>query len=215
MLEGQPMSAKKPRRSKSPANRKIRKKTARPKRRPGLQSYADDGIALQNLFDLLSEYIAADQCALRIYGILLQRARRVEMKKWLRGIVEQTERHIDLLQGAVRDLGGNPVYVSPTAEVQHERARTILSLEVPEAYRAVSDLESLLMTEAKQVADFRFLRAILPFIEMRHAAEVLSEVVEEIEPEVEVHADRAASLRNDLLLERLRLPPAYREDEAA
>jgi hypothetical protein len=90
----------------------------------------------QTLLDLLSELLAVVRAGLRLYrdGVDTTPA---ELRDRLLEYGDESQRHVDLLEQAVRDLGGDPAYESPharfvgklseirTSEVEDDPARSL------------------------------------------------------------------------------------------
>lgn len=72
----------------------------------------------QSLLDLLSEMLAVERDGHRIYEDLLSHA-PAELHPKLIEYAEGSRRSVLVLEEAVRELGGDPDYVSPGAEVAH------------------------------------------------------------------------------------------------
>src|SRR5436309_15086258 len=89
----------------SPMSRKIRSLSQRMRK-----------ISLENVLDLLSEFLAREEGEVSLYLLARDRAENAQLREAIELHLHTTEHHVDLLQTAIRDLGGNPQYVSPLAE---------------------------------------------------------------------------------------------------
>jgi hypothetical protein len=79
----------------------------------------------QRLLDLLSEMLAVERDGRRIYQQLLSDA-PAELHEKLIEYTEQSRRSVLVLEQAVRELGGDPEYVSPGAQVVHAMTDAVM-----------------------------------------------------------------------------------------
>jgi hypothetical protein len=80
----------------------------------------------QRLLDLLSEMLAVERDGTRLYRQFLLNAPEGLSQK-LFEYAEQSHRSALVLEEAVRELGGDPDYVSPGAEVAHRLTEAVLA----------------------------------------------------------------------------------------
>jgi hypothetical protein len=88
----------------------------------------------QALLDLLSEMIAVERDGERLYAQFLSDAPE-ELRQKLLEYAEQSRRSALVLEQAVRELGGDPAYLSPGAEVAHGLTEAVLAATEPAAGR--------------------------------------------------------------------------------
>lgn len=172
-------------------------------------------IGREKLFDLLSEYLEVERGGVQLYTQALDRATIPMVQNTLQKFLRQTEKHVDLLQNAIRDLGGNPVYLSPGAQIVQSRVEAMLSLSVPSHFQQVVDMENLLLAETKDQADWSFLKSIISSIADVHARDIVREIVDEVEDEEDIHVHWARETLERMVKEDLLHPGDLREEETA
>jgi hypothetical protein len=93
---------------------------------PSRSEGADGDRPGQDLLDLLSELLAVERDGRRLYAGYLRDAPD-HMQQKLLDYAELSRQHVLILETAVRDLGGDPDYVSPGAAVAHSLTEAVLS----------------------------------------------------------------------------------------
>jgi rubrerythrin len=80
----------------------------------------------QVLLDKLSEFLMVEQCGWQLYRVVGSRATDKELKERYQEFGQETDRHRTILTSLIRDLGGDPDYVSPTARVAQAKSEALL-----------------------------------------------------------------------------------------
>jgi hypothetical protein len=184
-----------------------RMKTER-KRHPSQQQHRILQIRLGNLMDFLSEMLVLQKNSTRLLCLARDRAGSADIRQTLEVFCERIEHQSDHLQTAIRDLGGNPVFRSPSAVLQEERLHALMNLEVPSRLQAVVDLENAWYASVQENLHLAFLRSILPFLEEIHARELLEDVLESAHAEHEERLDWLEQSLHRMLLRRAIRPIA-------
>jgi hypothetical protein len=86
------------------------------------------------LLDLLSEMLAVERDGTRLYSEFLSDA-PAELRPKLLEYAEQSRRSALVLEQAIRELRGDPDYVSPGAEVAHRLTDAVLAATEPSPVR--------------------------------------------------------------------------------
>lgn len=146
-----------------------------------------DPVSMEKLMEFLSEFLAVEHGGMHLYRAAADNSRDPELRETYLEYLRQTERHAELLIYAITRLGGDPSFVSPGAEVQTQRANSMLELDVPPALRELQDAESLLLAETKDHADWEFLGSIASKIPDENARSVIQEIVDEVEDQEDEH----------------------------
>jgi hypothetical protein len=136
-------------------------------------------IANGNLFDLLSEMLVLEKNSLHLLILARDRSPSAEIRESLEQYVEDCERQVDALQTVIRDLGGNPVYVSPSAQIQYQRASSASQIISTARLQQLSDIENCWYAALQENLHLAFLRSIIPFLQSLHAQDTLADVFEE------------------------------------
>jgi hypothetical protein len=71
------------------------------------------------LADLLSSFLAHEQCGVHLYRTVAGATANPVLAGRYRKFLGQTEDHIRILEELITELGGNPYYVSPSARLVH------------------------------------------------------------------------------------------------
>jgi hypothetical protein len=165
-------------------------------------------IRLGNLMDFMSEMLVLQKNSIRLLSLARDRASSADIRQALEIFCERIEHQSDHLQTAIRDLGGNPVFRSPSAVLQEERLRSLMSLEVPSRLQAVVDLENAWYASVQENLHLAFLRSILPFLDQVHARDLLEDVLESAHDEHEERLDWLEQNLHRMLLRRAIRPIA-------
>jgi rubrerythrin len=174
------------------------------------------------LLDKLSEFLMVEQCGWQLYRVVGERATAPELKERYEEFGRETDRHRTILTGLIRDLGGDPDYVSPTARLAQAKSEALLqsalvsgplSTEELEA----SDLENVLLAETKDHADWELLGQLAEQLPTGKARAAIEAAVAEVGPEEDEHLEWAqtklATLSLQAVMGQTSPPPPDRLDE--
>lgn len=150
----------------------------------------------QVLLDKLSEFLMVEQCGWQLYRVVGARATDPELQARYQEFGQETDRHRTILTGLIRDLGGDPDYVSPTARLAQAKSEALLasalvsgplSTEELEA----SDLENVLLAETKDHADWELLGQLAEQLPNGKTKTAIEAAVAEVEPQEDEHLEWA------------------------
>jgi hypothetical protein len=144
------------------------------------------------LMNLLNEFLAAEEGSLQLIELTLERSQDPDVRDQLRRFLNQVQTHIDGLETAIRDLGGNPSEITTGAHAQRERSHILLGMDFPPELQEVSDIDNLVITGTKCQQNWEFLRALLPHLDDPHTRGVIEEIVARVEPEKDEQVQWAA-----------------------
>jgi rubrerythrin len=118
------------------------------------------------VLDKLSEFLMVEQCGWQLYRVVGERASDPELHERYEEFGRETDRHRTILTGLIRDLGGDPDYVSPTARLAQAKSEALLASALVagplgEAEREANDLENVLLAETKDHADWELLSKLI------------------------------------------------------
>jgi rubrerythrin len=150
----------------------------------------------QVVLDKLSEFLMVEQCGWQLYRVVESRATDKELKERYQEFGQETDRHRTILTRLIRDLGGDPDYVSPTARVAQAKSEALLqsalvSGPLGQAEREASDLENVLLAETKDHADWELLGQLAEQLPNGKAKTAIEAAVAEVGPEEDEHLDWA------------------------
>ncbi|MGZ3688629.1 MAG: hypothetical protein ACXVBW_10030 [Bdellovibrionota bacterium] len=143
----------------------------------------------ERLLDLLSEALAMEGDNLQLYHLAWERSRSQSVRTRLKQVAKDVQAGVDRLETLIRDLGGNPVYVSPGAEIQIRRAQYWMEFEVENHHQESVDFENLFLAEMRAQAGEIFLRAVLPSVEDVHVREAVGRYLEQFQGEKQARRD--------------------------
>jgi rubrerythrin len=154
---------------------------------------AGSGLNAQFLADTLSAFLAHEQCGVHLYRVVAGASQNPVLKGKYEKFLQQTERHVNILERLISALGGNPYYVSPTARLVHSMNTGMLQGVVLAAgsaepvARELAMLEAVLLAETKDHADWAFLAHLADEVPEGDVRSALRAAVEEVEPEEDEH----------------------------
>jgi rubrerythrin len=146
----------------------------------------------QVLLDKLSEFLMVEQCGWQLYRVVGERATDPELQARYQEFGRETDRHRTILTGLIRDLGGDPDYVSPTARLAQAKSEALLgsalvSGPLGEAEREANDLENVLLAETKDHADWELLGKLADQLPNGKTKTAIEAAVAEVEPQEDEH----------------------------
>ena len=165
-------------------------------------------VPLSRVLDFMSQVWVAQRDTVELYQVASERVDSSDLVRDLRKFQRQDERHLELLETAIRDLGGNPVYISPEAQVQQQRGADLLRLIVPDDFATIVNTENLLAAEMKNLSNWEFLRSVTLAIEDPHARDILQEICDEIIGEQQEHHFWLEQIHSRLMVQRILRPPS-------
>jgi len=163
-------------------------------------------IGLGHLLDFLSEMIVLQKNSIRLMTLARDRAVSSDIRQWMEQFVDATENRSDQIRTIIRDLGGNPVFVSPAAQVQQQRVEAALQLAVPSRLQQLCDIENCWYASLQENVHLAFLRSILPFLDSVQAQDRLDDVLQEIAHEQDDRLEWLQQTLHRLLLQRAVMP---------
>ncbi len=166
----------------------------------------------QVLLDKLSEFLMVEQCGWQLYRVVGSRTTDPKLQARYQEFGQETDRHRSILTGLIRDLGGDPDYVSPTARVAQAKSEALLqsalvsgplSTEELEA----SDLENVLLAETKDHADWELLGQLAEQLPNGKARKAIEAAVAEVGPQEDEHLGWAQAKLGELGLKAITEEP--------
>jgi rubrerythrin len=146
----------------------------------------------QVLLDKLSEFLMVEQCGWQLYRVVGSRATDKELKERYQEFGQETDRHRTILTSLIRDLGGDPDHVSPTARAAQAKSEALLQSALvsgplsPEE-REASDLENVVLAETKDHADWELLGQLAEQLPSEKARKAIEAAVAEVGPQEDEH----------------------------
>ncbi|MBM3939773.1 MAG: ferritin-like domain-containing protein [SAR202 cluster bacterium] len=146
----------------------------------------------QALLDKLSESLMVEQGGYSLYAVALSRAQDGETKGRYQEFLEQTSRHSTVLVDLIKRLGSDPNYVSPMARLAQVKASSLLDVSMrtdglTQDQIAMSDLESIVLAETKDHADWKLLSTLAEQATEPSMQTALRDAAKQVEPEEDNH----------------------------
>jgi hypothetical protein len=163
-------------------------------------------IGLGHLLDFLSEMLVLQKNCIRLMTLARDRASTPEIHQFMEQFVDSTENRADQIRSVIRDLGGNPVFVSPAAQVQQQRVEAALQLAVPSRLQQLCDVENCWYAALQEEVHLAFLRSIVPYLDSVHARDRLGDLLDEIAHELNDRIEWLQQALHSVLLQRAVMP---------
>lgn len=146
------------------------------------------------LMDRLSEFLTVEKGGAQLYQAALQLVRDPEVLDKFREFHEETRRHEEILTNVIRNLGGDPAYMSHGAALAQTKVEALLatmtttdSLSPKEA--ELNAMENIILAETKDYADWELLYKIAHRAKDSRVSSVLKPVVSEVQKQETEHLE--------------------------
>jgi rubrerythrin len=160
------------------------------------------------VLDKLSEFLMVEQCGWQLYRVVGERATDAELQARYQEFGRETDRHRTILTGLIRQLGGDPDHVSPTARIAQAKSEALLQAALvagplSEAELEASDLENVVLAETKDHADWELLGQLAEQLPNGKARKAIEAAVAEVGPQEDEHLAWAQTKLAQLNLQAL------------
>jgi rubrerythrin len=158
-----------------------------------IKDYASSAtIKHEMLMDKLSEFLTVEKGGAKLYQAALQQVRNPDVVSKFREFYEQTLKHQDILTRVVRDLGGDPSYMSRGALLAQQKAEALLQTMtmtdgITPKQAEINAMENIILAETKDHADWELLGKIARRTTDSGLSGILKPAVDEVEPEEDEH----------------------------
>jgi rubrerythrin len=164
----------------------------------------------QVLLDKLSEFLMTEQCGLELYRVAAGRSILPELRSKYEEFGRETAHHREVLIQLIRQLGGDPDYVSPSAKLVQFKASKLLEAALlvggsSMAEAEVSDLENVLLAETKDHANWHLLQQLTSRL-ADDTGQMLQAAVDAVEDQEDEHLSWARETLATLSLQLLDEP---------
>jgi rubrerythrin len=163
------------------------------------------GLNAPFIADLLSGMLTHERCGRHLYRSVEGRTNNPMLKRKYREFGEETERHVDVLETLIRQIGGNPNYVSPSARAVEGTDGKLLestfllsgSLDLMEAEMAM--LDAVFLAESADHANWKTLGSLLEHIPDGDVQDAFRRAVDEVEQQEDEHLEWATNTKMRLV----------------
>jgi len=152
-----------------------------------------------------STFITHERCGVHLYRTA---AGLTQIEDWRAKYQEfgaQTENHVEILTDLIEELGGDPMYVSPSARMT-EYMNTklmepiLLSGSVDRMTMELTCLEAVLLAERKCHANWSFLKTLTEQLPDSVSTRAISDAVERVEAEEDEHVHWAKTAWQEMVM---------------
>jgi rubrerythrin len=165
----------------------------------------DAGVNIAFIADTLSGMLTHERCGRHLYRSVEGRTLNPVLKAKYKEFGQETERHVEILENLITEMGGNPNYVSPTARAIEGMDSKLLettfmldgSLDVMTAELAM--LDAVFLAESADHANWKTLDAIVELLPDSPFRASLRTAVDEVEDQEDEHLSWATHTKQKLV----------------
>lgn len=156
--------------------------------------------------DMLSAFLAHERAGRALYRTAAERTNNPMLKSRYQEFGEETEDHIRILEDTIRQLGGNPAYVSPPARATEGmdskllESTFLLSGSVDIMQQEMVLLDAVLSAEAIDHANWEALSDLTNELPEGQARDTLREAVGQVEPQEDEHLSWVRDMRCRMII---------------
>ena len=155
------------------------------------------------LADLLSAFLMHERCGAELYREVSERTKNPTLKNKYDEFGKETQKHTEILTRVIRDLGGKPDYVSPSAHGVESQDRSLVqsTISLPNddlMAKEMAMLDAVFLAESIDHANWEAVSRIARQFEGKRLGDVLGSAAREVEPEEDKHLSWASSTREKL-----------------
>ncbi len=151
--------------------------------------------------DLLSAALTHERCGTHLYRSVAGRTNNPVLKARYEELGSETEHHVELLEGAIAAIGGDPQYVSPAARAVQGMDTAILestfradgTMDV--MVREMAMLDAVLLAETVDHANWANLAQLCEDLPEGEVRDALTAAVVEVGPQEDEHLEWASDMK--------------------
>src|SRR3954462_1727580 len=146
--------------------------------------------------DLLSGMLAHERCGVHLYRAVATRSNNPMLKRRYEEFGEETLHHVEVLEGLIASLGGNPNYVSPMARAVHGmdsnlvQSTYLLNGALDVMTREMAMLDAVFLAEAMDHANWQVLSQLVDSMD-GDIRDTFRSAVDEVEGQEDEHLEWA------------------------
>jgi rubrerythrin len=170
------------------------------------EQIGDLGVDTALLADVLSAVLTHERCGRHLYRSCARRTARAELRERFEEFGRETERHVEILEGLIRQSGGNPNYVSPNARAVEGTDSNLLestfllagSIDAVTAELALVD--AVFIAESVDHANWKLMAKLTQQLPDGPIREAFQAAVDEVEQQEDEHLAWATNTKERLIL---------------
>jgi rubrerythrin len=168
---------------------------------------ADAGLNGPFVADLLSDMLAHERCGAQLYRSVSQRTNSPVLREHYDHFGNETVEHVEILEGLITQLGGDPGYVSPAARTTEKgglglgllESTFLLSGSVDLMTQEVVMLDAVLLAEAKDHANWSCLAGMVDDLPAGGVRDAFQTAIDEVEVQETEHLQWAQDMRCQMI----------------
>lgn len=167
---------------------------------------ADTGMNGPYVADLLSEMLAHERCGRRLYQSVAGRTHNPILKQRYQSFGDETLEHVEILENLITRLGGDPMYVSPSARAiektngQLLEATFLLTGSVDLMTQEMVMLDAVLLAETVDHSNWSCLSSLTQEMAPGEARDALAQAVGKVEDQEDEHVRWATEMRARMIV---------------
>jgi rubrerythrin len=169
------------------------------------EQIAVDGVNGAFLADVLSAVVTHERCGVHLYRSVAGRALNPALREKFEEFGNETLEHVEIAEGLIETLGGNPSYVSPMARAVEATNARILestflltgSLDVLTAEMVL--LDAVLLAEAADHTNWTVMGELVPALPEGSARDAAQRAVDRVMDQEDEHLEWARRAKSSLV----------------
>jgi rubrerythrin len=166
-----------------------------------------DGTGLNGPFvaDLLSDMLTHERCGVHLYRSVAARTNNPMLEQRYEHFGDETLEHVDILETLIGQLGGDPMYVSPSARATERtdsgllEATFLLAGSVDLMTQELVMLDAVMAAEGKDHANWSCLSGLVGEFPEGELRDHVRRAVEKVEPQEDEHLGWAQEMRAKMI----------------
>ncbi len=164
------------------------------------------GLNLSFVLDKMSDVLTHERCGAHLYRSVAQRTNNPMLKAKYEKFGEETARHTQLAADVIALLGGDPMYVSPSARATEAMDTSLLQSTFlldgsadPVTAEMVM-LDAVFLAESIDHANWKTLTALIASMDDSPLQGQLREIIDQVEQEEDEHLEWARDMRERMTM---------------
>jgi rubrerythrin len=151
--------------------------------------------------DVLSEMLAHERAGAHLYRSVAARTHNPILRQRYEHFGTETTEHVEILEGLIAQLGGDPGYVSPAARATEKagmglvESTFLLAGSVDLMTHELVMLDAVLLAEAKDHANWSCLSQLTQQLDEGDVRAAFQAAVDQVEPQEDEHLEWAKDMR--------------------
>lgn len=168
----------------------------------------DAGVNSLFLANTLSAFLAHERCGLHLYRSVAGMTQIEPWREKYREFGQETENHIEILSTLIEELGGDPMYVSPTARMDEFVSTKLmepilLAGSVDQMTMELTCLEAVLLAENKCQTDWQLLKSLVAKMSDSSSKQAIERAIEQVADQEDEHVHWAKTTWQETVMSQI------------